>query len=416
MGAALVCECAACCACALLDFTLSKVHRAGHLLILVGIFTCAVILGREYAGKFDMADSGAGCEMLYMNECLYRQMVYRASAALFLLFSSLAVGSYLLEVVDTSLWPLKIMTAAGLFVAFIFCPNAAFSRWSEFSRVLSFLWLIAQNLLVLDLAYGVHDVVMRRAAEEEASTRGGSRVYLALYLLICVALLALSLVGLAYLFDQYAGCSLGTFFVASTLTLGLATTGLSMSPVINKGVLTPIVCFSYAVMLTWYVLLSSPDAACNPTSNQNNGEVKNFSVVLLACFSATVLIVCIVLGDKVLGVLNMQGEGLLDGSGREGELEVDLVGPHVKSAQLPYTDTAPTPPPSGSERAFFHVCLALFSCLACVVLTSWGSSDGAPESASPSTATESLWLKASAYLIFQAMYLKSLHTSFHDQS
>lgn len=431
MGASSLCECAACCACSILNLALSTMRRVAHLLILILVFSLAIILGRGYPEKFGVLASVStvtsssmqinltgGCSVSFLDECLYRQLVFRAGLALFLLFSFLAVGSYFLEVLDRSMWPLKICAVVGLFVAFFFSPNADFARWAELARVFSFFWMMIQNLLVLELAHGCHDVIMKRAAEEEAKTRGDSRFYLALYLGLCALLLALSLVGLAYLFDQYAGCSIGTFFVASTLTMGLVTTGLSMSPLINKGIMTPVVCFSYAILLTWYALLSSPDASCNPTSNENNGEIKNFSVYFFAFFSSTVLMVCICTGEAVLGIFNAQAtEGLLDGSSR-GELEVDLVPPNaasIKATELPFT-AAPEPATSGSERAFFHACLALFSCLVCMILTSWGSSDGTPESSSTSTSTESMWLKAVALLSFQVMYLKSLHAAALDQN
>lgn len=95
--AAMMCECAFCLGCScfggIVNFTLSQASRFGHMLVLIVPFVLAVSLGLHSPDAFDdnteysglhLAD---GCTDEYKNNCIYRQMVYRASFANFILFT-----------------------------------------------------------------------------------------------------------------------------------------------------------------------------------------------------------------------------------------------------------------------------------------------------------------------------------------
>lgn len=458
MGASSLCECAACCACSLLttliDFTMSQMRRISHLLLMIATFSAAVILGRYYPDKlngslsdFTKIDLSGQCDAAYLDECVYRQLIYRASLSLFLLFSALAAGSYFFDTVDRSFWPVKFLAALGVLAAFLWDDNAVFSQWAEVSRVLSLAWLLVQSLLVLDLAFGLHEVVMARAAAEEARSRGDSRFYLGLYLALGMGLLALSCVGLSYIFSDYAGCELGRFFAVTTVVIGIVSAAVSMLTVVNKGLLTPCACLAYSTFLCWYALLSSPDAECNPTAGTNGGPAKDASVALIAALSSAVLLICVCHGARILSIFNPRGQGLLEAG---SQLEVDLVTGRgkqssssssssdghadmgtIKATALPYTSVeddgagagdegGARPAAPASERVFFHVLMALASAYGGMILTSWGKTNGAPESAavsgsSPGVASESMWFKIVAQWVFAALYLKALHAAYVDE-
>ncbi len=82
-----------------------------------------------------------------------------------------------------------------------------------------------------------------------------SRLYYALYLFLSAVALTCALVGLVYLFQDYAGCGLGLFFIVLTMIVGILTTCISLLNVVNKGLLTPCIMFAYSVFLCWYVKL-----------------------------------------------------------------------------------------------------------------------------------------------------------------
>lgn len=67
------------------------------------------------------------------------------------------------------------------------------------------------------------------------------------------------------------------------------------------------------------------------------------------------------------------------------------------------------------ERVFFHIFLCLVTCYFCMILTSWGKTNGAPiGDGSDGTGTESMWLKILSQWIFLALYCKILHVAYHN--
>ena len=90
-------------------------------------------------------------------------------------------------------------------------------------------------------------------ASADESDKGGSdaRLWYGLYLFLSICGLVAAIVGLVYLFSDYSGCGIGMFFTVFTLVMGLLTTIISLLNVVNKGLLTPCLMFSYTVFMCW---------------------------------------------------------------------------------------------------------------------------------------------------------------------
>jgi hypothetical protein len=72
-----------------------------------------------------------------------------------------------------------------------------------------------------------------------------------LYMSYSAAAFGAAILGLVYLFKDYAGCDLGMFFIVLTLVMGVITTGLSLLETVGKGLLTPCLMFAYSVFMCW---------------------------------------------------------------------------------------------------------------------------------------------------------------------
>ena len=449
MGAALSCvalnvlECFACLACSCcksaLNYSMSQAARLSHILIILSVFTLAIILGTSYADKFagnyyvetyTTINITQGCDMNNLSECIYRQLIYRASFALVILFSLLALFASISERVNKGFWILKFLISNGIFIGFFWINNDLFTGWAEVSRVIAVVWLFAQSLLLLDASHDIHDIIISYADAEEIKT-GDGRGWYALYLAVAMAGLSCSGVGLAYLFKDYAGCSLGMFFVVLTCIFGVISTILSVLTFINKGILTPSILFAYAVFLTWYSLLSSSDVQCNPYAYSNSSVTKKGSIVLVSGITIFVLLYCVINGTVILNIFNPQGQGVMqsytksEGSALNRSLTpVAVAEPHGNSATeisiaqnnsgSDGSNEAEQNESSGSyhERLFFHILMILVSSYGSMILTSWGNPTGAPTN--DITSKESMWFKIISLWIFMAMYLKSLHASYLD--
>lgn len=273
-----MCECAACMACkcfgGLVSATLSQAARFGHLLVLVATFVLAIIIGQSYPNNingynyYTKIDLSLGCDSNFNDNCIYRQLIYRASFSCALLFTLLALVTIPSDYANKSLWVLKFGFTIGLFIAFWWGSNDFFSGWAETARVISFFWLIIQGLLLIDFSHDAHDILMT----EQRDGDGEDRTPYIFYLVVSFCCFFAAVLGLVYLFIDYTGCPLGMFFTVLTLVVGVITTIISLLDTVNKGLLTPCIVFAYSVFMCWYALLSNPDESCNPTADSVSGD------------------------------------------------------------------------------------------------------------------------------------------------
>ncbi len=164
-----LCECAACMACScctsIISATLAQAARFGHMLIVFVTFAIAIIIGKSYPNKingynyYTQIDITTHCDPNYLDDCMYRQLIYRASFSLFILFVFLAVVTSCSDYVNRSLWVLKFGAAIGLSIAFWWADNSFFNGWAEAARFISFAWLLVQGLLLLDFSHDVSHTI-----------------------------------------------------------------------------------------------------------------------------------------------------------------------------------------------------------------------------------------------------------------
>jgi hypothetical protein len=249
-----ICECAACmacnCLCGIVKASLAQAARFGHLLVIITTFTLAIILGQSFGDDingyyyYTEIDLTSGCESDAHDVCIYRQLIYRASFSLVIVFSLLAVFTACSDNANKSFWVLKFGAAIGGFIGFWWGSNDFFSGYAEFARVVSFIWLLMQGLLFLDMNHDIHDLLTENDDKQP------------LYLGMSIAAIVLVIVGFVFLFMDYTGCDLGMFFTILTLILGVITTIVSLSDrLAGKGLLTPCLMFAYAVFVCWYVAI-----------------------------------------------------------------------------------------------------------------------------------------------------------------
>lgn len=430
-------ECAACAACscftALLNWTMSQAARFSHILIILLTFTFAIIIGTSYPDQingynyYTEIDLTSNCDTNYINSCIYRQLIYRASFSLVVLFSIMVVASSSNNI-NKGYWIIKFGMAFGLFIAFWWGGNTFFTGWAEIARVLSFFWLLIQALLLFDFAHDIHEVLLQ-IAEDEAKAGNDARGMYLIYLSTAIGSLVSVGVGLAYLFKSYAGCSLGMFFILLTLIIGVITTILSMLESINRGLLTPCIMFAYSVFLCWYALLSSPTSSCNPFSNDVGGSIHNSAIIIISIISIVVMMYCVFNGTKILNIFNPNGEGVMksnysshDVSGSPEatsamEINRDATNPDAEvDGNTTSSRNQDTIDDSGTahERVFFHVLMVLVVSYGAMVLTNWGSPNGGPNSDNTRIANESMWLIIVSQWLFMLLYFKALQVAYSD--
>ena len=447
-----LCECAACMACtccsSIINVTMSQAARLGHLIVYILLFVLALILGRHYqqyivedsvytyytvdvSSSLNIDTMYEGCNENYYVECVFRQLIYRASFTLFLFFGGMMVLTSCSDYINRSMWTLKLMIVVGLFIAFWYGSNGFFSGFAEFCRYVSFAWLLIQALLILDIGFDLHDIILPIAQNTEDWASGIAKVG---YLFLTVVFFVLSITGYVYLFGDYYGCDTGKSFVMVTIIVTIIETLLSMLNIVNRGILTPSFMMAYAVFMCWYALLSNPEESCNPSADINNGEAKNTSVFFVSIISFVVLLFCVINGTTMMQIFMPSGEGVLESSygtrpvGQKSDGSLDGVltgeggaqgrsGPPDPIPQSQQLATQQPPDASGGprERMFFHALMMVASCYGAMVLTSWAKTDGSPESdgsADSYAGASSMWLKIVSQWVFLGIYLKALHAAY----
>jgi len=435
-----LCECACCfafsCCQGLIDATFAVFVRLGHLLVMVFTFILAIVLGNYYHSRSldrfrAVADFKLGqtCNDSDSELCITRQLIYRASLSLFILYATLGIFSTCFKYFDNGLWMLKFMLAFGMLIGFCWVEDSVFTGFSELSRVVGMLWLLAQSILLLDLAHDVHDVIIDKADKaNNDNTIINSRFWYISYLIVCISCLCAVVTGLVYLFSYYVGCHLGMFFVILTLIFGVITTILSLLESVNKGLLTPTVMFAYSTFTCWYALLSSPDDTCNPFAGDKT--LMDASMVIISVVSLIILLYCVFRGSTILNIFNPEASGVIAESepcqrasstinDSFGATRGDLRDERMERAPLsPAAEVLRADRDSGTahERVFFHILMTMASCYAAMVLTNWASPDGSRSSElAIRVANESMWLKITSQWVFLLLYLRALYVIYYDQ-
>lgn len=465
-----LCECAICMSCSCLgsivSSSLGQAARFGHLLIFVAIFLFASLMGGEYQNKIvgnstyeivayvnipdslNLENLISGCDESSVEGCVYNQIIYRASFTLTAFFGLMAIIASYSDSVNRGMWSLKILATFGCFIGFWWGSNDFFNGYAELARVMSFFWLLIQALLVLDVAHDLHDIVLHKAQNESDASGGSSNIWHALYLLLSAGFLACGHVGLDYMYAEdegYTGCKTGMFFVTLGVIISITQLCVSALNSVNGGIMTPSIMFAYATFMTWYALLSSPDIECNPTAyeNNSNSNIKRTALGLVVALSLFLLAFCVVNGSTILQIFNASGSGVLEtGYGGYGTSDTASDGAmdninttyedsQSRPAQIGYTDEENTsnggdrrslahPDSTGTskERMFFHGLMCLASCYGCMILTSWGKTNGAPEAVGDYSyaGAEGMWLKMISTWVFYLMYFKALHLMYQKNS
>jgi len=437
--------------------TLGQAARLGHLLLYSGVFILATILGQSFqdsivgTSTFTVAsyieipnslniDSLVElCNPLYITECVANQLVYRAAAILCFFFCGMALVASYSDTLNRGMWGLKFLIIFGVFISFWYGSNGFFNGFAEVARIMSFFWLLVQGLLVLDIAHDMHDILMQKSEKEEVDSGGSSSLWKMVYLFVTLGFLTMGIVGLTALFADpgYTGCKTGMWVVIIGLLVSFSQLILSALNSVNRGVLTPCVMFAYATFAVWYALLSCPELECNPSSVLADSGPKKAALGIVCGMSLVILLFCVANGARILQIFSVSGEGVLETSyggygtnpvRANGSLDGVLTGegktkkateightierdPAGAGDDAPVNDPGPNSTGGWKERMFFHVLMALASCYAGMVLTSWGRTNGSPESVGDYSAAgaESMWLKLVSLWIFFLMYYKALH-------
>ena len=121
-------------------------------------YMSAIYIGMYAPGWVDdtpEVDLGWGCNDDYDDACLLNQLVYRATAALLIVFGVIMLGTYGYAPMHTGLWAIKYSMVYLIWFLFLFCENHGFDKMV--SSVLKCTALHCLALYCTARLYGRHD-------------------------------------------------------------------------------------------------------------------------------------------------------------------------------------------------------------------------------------------------------------------
>ncbi|NXI30566.1 SERC2 protein, partial [Sterrhoptilus dennistouni] len=202
---------------------------------------------------------------------LGHKAVYRmgfAMAAFFCLFALLMVcvrsSKDPRAALQNGFWFFKFLVLVGITVGAFYIPDGAFtSVWFYFGVVGSFLFILIQLVLLIDLAHSWSQSWLRNADQ------GNAKGWYAALCTITFLFYAASIAALVLLYVYYTkpeGCTEGKAFISINLILCLVVSVVSILPKIQEaqphsGLLQASLITLYTIYVTWSALANVPGKA-----------------------------------------------------------------------------------------------------------------------------------------------------------
>mmetsp|Transcript_18730 Transcript_18730/g.28272 ORF Transcript_18730/g.28272 Transcript_18730/m.28272 type:complete len:514 (-) Transcript_18730:167-1708(-) len=400
----------------------AKQAQAGQLMSLViMVLSILTALIWEFYFATEMDDNKAtgkawseNCQegMGEYPQCLKFQAVYRVAFVCVLFFGACACVTAAAPALHNEAWDLKIFCWAALMIGLTFAPNRLFDDhgFIWIARVGAFLFLILQQVILIDTAYGVNEFLVDRgyAAATRQGAEGGLNAWLIGCLLLSLGLFAAALTGLVLMFVYYTGCDNSNSFISLTLLFIAAFTLLQLfatKPDEGGGAghnfLTTAVVASYVVYLCFISVSANPTGKCNPSYS----EEENLTALVLGLGITFVSITA----TTYFASKSVTSLVTTDGPTKQTDLEQVLTGGSRATVELP-RGPSPGRQMTGSDDGVggqswkFNLVMALIACYWCCVLTNWGNPGGGGHAASPTAGNVCMWMNIVASWVCASLY------------
>jgi len=330
--------------------------------------------------SFDVCD-GVGLS------CYGNQAVYRFSFSLVVFFVLMVIVTAITPSMHRSWWFVKLLFWAGITVAWFFIPGTVFVVYREIARVMSFFYVVLQILILLNMAYSLHETLL---AQMDPSNDGhddngmSPRTARVIYVVLFTLLFAASITGIALLYVYYGKCPLHDGLISMTLILAVFCWIVGL--LAGRGVLVPSVLVAFNVMTTYQALQSNPDDTCNPFADRN---VPVWQLVIMIAFN--LLSLC---WSATRAAQNTPSVLAGPAHKRDGE----------KSPAAAYNGEAAAEPSWWT----FHLVMTLAAFYMAMLLTGWGAEHTDSKINNTDASEMSLWIKIASVITVYVLYLWTL--------
>ncbi|KAL7554060.1 hypothetical protein ACHAWF_017449 [Thalassiosira exigua] len=366
----------------------------------------------------DAWTSGCGDELSeeLLQVCSGNAGVYRAASAAFVFFVILGVAAKCRPTANREAWPAKYVLFLFLCVGTVFIPNEPvfIPIFLWVARVGSVLFILLQQVILVDIAYNWNDAWLSRSDQAELDEGPGKgKKWLAAILVSCGLLYAASLAGIIIMYIHFGGCATNETFISITLVMAVLFTVVQLTNKSETGSLLTSGCMAlYSTYLCGAAVSKNPNSICNPKL----GESSTWSIVLglLIAFISMMWTGWSYTTDKRLGGAQHAGDDS-DGGDEERPKAGGVV---INNAAISYgaadsPDPEPLNPGTTSSASFssswkLNAALALVCCWYATALTGWGAIEKRGDIANPDVGEVSMWMLVTSQWIAMLLYLWTL--------
>lgn len=258
VSSALCCAGAACCSCLCLPAKAAGVAaknyaKIGYVVFAVGWLILTIVLMYLFNWIFGWSDTfGFDCPAASGGgqACTGASALIRTSwsLAIFHVFMLIVVclRNNFAAAFHDGCWGTKFLIVAALFISSLWIPNdPVINGYLAFSRVVSILFLIYQELLILLVAYELNDLLVNNVNKENGNICSCSGIIL---LSLFVLTTAGNITWLVFQFIEFTGKGCGanlTFLIISTIIAALSYAVVLIRTRKDASVLTSSIVWSY---------------------------------------------------------------------------------------------------------------------------------------------------------------------------
>jgi len=305
-----------------------------------------------------------------------------------------AVATRYAPALNREAWPAKYALFFFGVLVTVFLPNdplfSSFYLWV--ARIGAALFVVLQQVILIDVAYNWNDDWVERANESDRLSFGSGSGWLHSIVGVCVALYVASVTSIGLMYSQYTGnsdddegsCTGNTWVITLTLLGILGITALQLLGTSEGSLLTSGVISLYAVYLCFTIVSKNPRGHCNPRLGQN--DVWGITIGLLL---TTVSLIWT--GWSWSAEPRLMNTGSLQSAKAVLPIQADDTDASALNLDVPLIDgeeagtSGMVTTGSASESAALgqvwklNVVLALISCYVAMILTGWGTIDSIDE-------------------------------------